>query len=308
MNDESISSSARLRPDRLATLFRITIGESIRSKRFIMLALLQTLGGALAMLVFVKSVTALEEQLGRKLELDAPEEPGALLAELMHSPEAQDLLRNLAGETTGLSEISPLALMVGATLGFTLPLLLLFIVAPTLAAEIGSGAGRYALVRVTRLEWVLGRFLGELAIGAVLGLLLMGVLLGIGLVYLPGLSAGATLVESVVFFAIAFLLALPYGALALLASQITRGAAAAVAVSLFLLFGTRLVDWAASSADESGLPAAIGVTLRFFVPASGRSALFAGSSVELALALASVFGLSILFVLAGFAVLRERDL
>src|SRR5690606_27901562 len=129
----------------------------------------------------------------------APDEAGALIAEVMHSPYAQEFLRGIAGESVGLMEISPLALMVGATLAFTLPLLLLFIVAPTLAAEIGSGTSRYALVRVTRLEWVLGRFLGELAIGAVLGLLFMGVLLGIGLVYLPGLSAGATLAESAAF-------------------------------------------------------------------------------------------------------------
>src|SRR5690606_17600634 len=140
MNEaRSFSRSARLRPDRLIALLRMTIGESLRSKRFIMLALIQTLGGTLTMLVFIQSLTALEKQIAQQLGVGSPNEPGALIAEVMHSPDAQEFLQGIAGASTGLTDTSPLALMVGATLAFTLPLLVLFIVAPTLAADIGSG-------------------------------------------------------------------------------------------------------------------------------------------------------------------------
>src|SRR5690606_13887138 len=97
MNEaRSFSRSARLRPDRLIALLRMTVGESLRSKRFIMLALLQTLGGTLTMLVFIQSLTALEKQIAQQLGVGEPEKPGALIAEVMHSPDAQEFLRSIA--------------------------------------------------------------------------------------------------------------------------------------------------------------------------------------------------------------------
>ncbi len=147
------------------------LGESLRSRRVLILALLFVGGAVAGTLAFVEILESVEASLAQALAVAEPGKPGAVTAALMQSPEFLRILGRLVRDEALARELAglpPLALFYG-WLGLTfMPVLVMLTAAETISSELGSGSARFSLLRTDRLSFSLGKLAGQtllLAIG-----------------------------------------------------------------------------------------------------------------------------------------------
>jgi ABC-type transport system involved in multi-copper enzyme maturation permease subunit len=174
----------------IATVLRIAsfdFFESVRSRKALALLALYVAGSLAASGMFTRFVMAFEDTASEVLSVGKTETAGAMTEELMLSDNMLRFFEELVGDkelAKALVRIPPLALFYG-WLAFTfIPLLTTLTSGDAVAAEVASGSVRFALFRVDRLTWALGKLLGQailmalgIAAGAVAAFLISTVLL-----------------------------------------------------------------------------------------------------------------------------------
>jgi ABC-type transport system involved in multi-copper enzyme maturation permease subunit len=152
------------------------VREGLRSRRSLALLVLYAGAAVLGCSLFVKALASIEATVAATLQVSPTERPGALTQSLAKNPQFQRMIGKLVGDRALAAElirIPPLSLFFA---GFNLtasPLFIALACADSVAHERATGACRYALVRVPRLAYCVGKFLGQLLIIA-LGLVLSG--------------------------------------------------------------------------------------------------------------------------------------
>ena len=167
-----------LDPKKLQIVARFELLEALRSRLFIIVVSMYGAGAAIGSYVFLKTVTAAESavrhQLAERLQVDESKLPQNLVRENLipivlgfFDPKLKDELLSMPLLTIfyGIMALNFVALLV------------LVVSTGTMAADLSSGAARYALFRCDRLTWALGKLVGQellLAAGLAVGALTAG--------------------------------------------------------------------------------------------------------------------------------------
>lgn len=168
---------------KLQIVARFELLEALRSRLFIIVVSMYGAGAAIGSYAFLKAIAAAEsavrDQLSARMGIDAAKLPPDLVRENlvpvalgMFEPQVRDELLKmpLLSIFYGLMALNFVALLV------------LVVSTGTMAADLSSGAARFALFRCDRLTWALGKMTGQellLAAGLLVGALTAG-LVGVG--------------------------------------------------------------------------------------------------------------------------------
>jgi ABC-type transport system involved in multi-copper enzyme maturation permease subunit len=140
------------------------LNDALRSRRFILVLALYMLGAGGACFGFITALHRVEVELANALGLTVSESPGAVAEALWKSVTFQRMVRQLVGDAQVAQElltIPPVALIYG-WLAFTFTPILVMLSAPgRIAEDVASGYARFSLVRATRTEWCIGKYLGQ---------------------------------------------------------------------------------------------------------------------------------------------------
>lgn len=167
-----------LDPKKLQIVARFELLEALRSRLFIIVVSMYGAGAAISSYVFVRIVAASEvmvrQQLAAQLKIDEALIPANLVREKL-LPGGLSYLDPALKEA--LLSMPLLSIWYGLVSLSFVALLVLVVSTGTMAADLSSGAARYALFRCDRLTWALGKLAGQellLGVGLLIGALTAG--------------------------------------------------------------------------------------------------------------------------------------
>ncbi len=257
----------------LLLVARFDLGESVRSRRAIVLLLLYAAGSVAAAALFIEVLREIENAVAEKLSVAATEAPGAMTGALLQSEELLQVLSNLIGDAALARElltVPPLALFYGWVAFLLVPVLVILTSAESIAAELGSGSCRFALTRTDRASWAVGKLVGQSA------LLALGISVGavgvwaVGLARLSSFDAVGTALWLLRLSARAWVHGFAWLGLCLGISQLTRSVHWARGLSLIVFIGGVVLGNLLQSPLADAYIPVIGPTLATLYPGSHR--------------------------------------
>jgi ABC-type transport system involved in multi-copper enzyme maturation permease subunit len=138
--------------------------ESLRSRKAIALLLLYLTGALGATAMFIRFVNAVEDALADTLAVARTEKVGTMSTSLFESEQFRGAVTRLVGDRAvaeSMLDLPPLALFYGAVALALVPLLTVLTSSDSVAHEVATGAARFALFRVDRLSFALGKLAGQ---------------------------------------------------------------------------------------------------------------------------------------------------
>jgi ABC-type transport system involved in multi-copper enzyme maturation permease subunit len=208
------------------------------------------------------------------------------------------------------ARVPPIVVFFGwASFVFT-PWLVLFTSSDTIATEVASRSIRFAALRTGRLEFALGKLVGQVAVVVgVTGLMAVAFYV-VAWARLSGFELGATALGLLSYWPRVIVYLLPFVAWALCASMITSSANVA---RLVALGGGVLLAILGGLAGSERLRAgpvseALLDVAGYLTPFGHSEGLSFPPGGTLGVDLAALLALAVVYFAAGFAVLRRRDL
>jgi ABC-type transport system involved in multi-copper enzyme maturation permease subunit len=289
---------------------RYELGEAIRSRRVLVLALLYVGGATIGSIFFVDMLAQFEETVSRTLLVPDPSKPGALTDAMLQSNEFRNVLARLLDDSAladRLIALPPLATFYGWLALTFAPVLVMLTSVDTIANDLQTGAARFALVRTDRLTWAVGKLLGQTLL--MIGSLALGAFacLLVGSLRMAHFDFVQTLFWLLVNSWSAVVYAFAYIGLALGLSQLTRSAHTARALGLFCLalFGIARAVLASDLLNEK-LPV-IAQSLTLLFPRTYQLDLWSDALGKQAPAVIMLIALGISYFAAGYAYRRTKD-
>lgn len=148
---------------------------SIRSKRAISLTILFMVVSIASVYLSLSALAKMEDGLAEVLSLPKSEQTGVVSGSLWKSKSFQKIVRQTMPDSLVYDDICgkhPAELIYAFFSFLFVPMLVALVCSNRVSDDLHSGAVRYMITRVTRLEWTLGKYLGQAL------LLLPGLLLG----------------------------------------------------------------------------------------------------------------------------------
>jgi ABC-type transport system involved in multi-copper enzyme maturation permease subunit len=224
--------------------------DALRSRKALALLGLYTAASGAAASIFLRVLEEIEKNAAELLHVAPTTPTGTMTSVLLQSEAFREMLGRLVGDpklVDSLAAIPPMALFYGwLTLG-VVPALVMLTSTDAIAGELQSGEARYALVRIDRLSWSVGKLFGQ---ALLMGL---GVALGGVAVWIVGALgwAGFEKIQSAVWIlrlgARAWIYGFAWLGLALAVSQVTASAALArgLGVCALLVIGIlgSILEW-----------------------------------------------------------------
>lgn len=143
--------------------------ESLRSRKALALILIYVVIALGATALFASAVNRVFAQLAEQVGTD-------MVDKVMESDEMQRLVTRMTGGDEALAQellrIPLLALFYQVVITTFMPLIMVLTSSDAVSSEIASGSARFALFRVDRAGWAIGKLLGQTL------LMLVGILVG----------------------------------------------------------------------------------------------------------------------------------
>ncbi len=285
-------------------------GGAIRSRRALVLLLLYLASAVLCMNGTISVLGRMEKELASMLQLPDAGETGVVAASLWKSKPFNRAVRSVVGDSPVLQDISgrhPVELLYAWFVFFCAPILTVLVAGTRISEDIRSGAVRYMLVRETRLEWSLGKFIGQ---ALMIAMALVASALGataVAFCRLPAGTAASLFLPMLNWGLRAWVYSLAWLGLALGLSHLTRSPSRATAFGIIAicLFGALppLTEFLHTTA---GWPAAL-THVRMLVPAGAEMSLWRFSPVPLAVGSFHLITLGLTYLMAGAAFFCRRD-
>ncbi len=282
---------------------------AVRSRRALVILVLYLLSAVFCMMGTITMLGKMEAELSNVLQLPESERTGVVSATLWKSKPFQRRIRAGVKNDLVYNDIAgrhPAELVYAWFAFMCAPLLAVLVAGNRVADDLKSGAVRYALVRVTRLEWTLGKYAGQVLMVA---LALAASAVGAWLVAVFRLSGVGMFELLPAMFGWGFragLYALAWLGLALGVSHVTRSGSGATALGvlavtmcaawpLMIKLAAWKLDWPWLCHFDALVPSSAELSLwrRGFIP------LFTGALHLLALGLC--------YLMLGHAVFDRRD-
>lgn len=290
---------------------RFELFDTLRSRRALVLVILYLVVSLLTMAGTITVLGKMEGQLSETLGIEKVEgKSGIVSVTLWKSKPFQRLVRHAVDNPLVYYDIvgrHPAELIYGWLVFLFVPLMTVLFTSGRAAGDLHSGAVRYMLTRVTRLEWTLGKYLGNAV------LLLAGLLVGAVAAWcvaawkLSGMDIPALLPVMVGWSLRAWLLALAWLGLALGVSHCFRTPAKADGLALVAMFVCSVIPTVLGFlAARDGWVGKLTVLMHLF-PSAAEDALWRASSLSVALAGLWLLALGLLYLSVGHWVFVRRD-
>jgi ABC-type transport system involved in multi-copper enzyme maturation permease subunit len=299
----------------VALVARYELAEAVRSRLLLVVVLLFVGAGGVAAWSFTQLVQSIEDNAARVTGAPTTARPGRTMKRIRQSGSYRAGLRIFLGDDQKadyFAAIPPIVTFFAYFSFYFLPFLVLFTSAETIASEVASRSIRYAVLRTGRLEFALGKAVGQALIIVGVTALAAVVFFFIAWAGLAGFEAGATAAGLMSFWPRVLLYLFPFLGWAMFASMVTRSANVARAVSLgggvALAIVAGLVGsppgWLQGGAIVAGLRDVFG----YLTPFGHYKGLGYPPGGALAGDVAVCLALTALYFAGGFALLRKRDL
>lgn len=262
---------------------RFDLGESLRSRKALVLLVLYVVGSTLGALVFVEILRSLELLLADALLVARTSRPGAMTETIMSSSRMLGVLERWTNDpelAASLVHTPPIALFYGWLSMAFLPVLVVLTSAEAISGEVATGSVRFAMPRVDRTRWAVGKALGQialLAVGVSLGAVAAFVVAAIRLSSFeawPAATALASYALSALVYGVAWL------ALALAASQLTSSVPGSRALALLAVTTAGALAPGLEWLAEHVGPAWLFLSVREALPSAHRLDLFRPDLVD----------------------------
>ena len=286
------------------------LAAAVRTRRAIVLVALYLAASLLGMSGAITALGKMEDQLAEILQVEKVEgKSGVVSAALWKSKPFQRLVRGAVGDSLIYDDIvgkHPAELIYAWIVFLAVPLLTVLVATRRVAEEVKSGAAKYMLLRVTRLEWTLGKYLG-IALLMLVGLLIGAVAAWIVAAFrLSGADIPALLPAMIVWSFKAWFLSLAWLGLALGVSHLFKSGAKADAVAILLMIAFSVVPAIMNAFGSAWLGGKLLVIVRLF-PSSVDDALWRSSFMPVAASATWLVMLGLLYLSIGHAVFARRD-
>lgn len=207
---------------------RFEVFRAIRTWRAVALLVLYAVASGGSAWLFTKFVGLLENTVADQLGVARTVTPGAMLGQLVTSDTWHEVLEAMTGSpelVDVLVAVPPLALF-HLWFGFLIvPFFAASSSAECIAIDVQSRAIRYEAQRTGRLELVLGRFAGQLALTAAAAAMSSVVVWGVGLTFMVGNPPLGLAGWLALYAPRAWLFGVPFVAIGVAASQLTSSPA-----------------------------------------------------------------------------------
>jgi ABC-type transport system involved in multi-copper enzyme maturation permease subunit len=287
---------------------------NVRSARVVVLLLLFAMFTLLALLMVGAAANAVDRQITQQLSAGASPEAAARAMAQMRQGAIGFLFSNDPEAVAALSQIPLVILVVFRLTLIFLPLYIALMGFDQLSGEIGPRSIRYLLVRAGRSSILFGKFLGQAAVLVSLVLLIDAGIFAYARVTNPDFGVGLAALTLVKLWTAATLFSLAYLALTTLCSALFRTPAVSLVFNVIVLFAFWLMDvlgqrasLVAQLAGGEGGRSALSY-LGYFSPSHYATGLLHPAFSRFALSGAAYAGFTLVFLLAAYAILRERDL
>ncbi len=286
------------------------LAAAVRTRRAIVLVALYLAWSLLGMSGAITALGKMEDRLAEILQVEKVEgKSGVVSAALWKSKSFQQLVRSVVGDSLIYDDIvgkHPAELIYAWIVFLSVPLLTVLVATRRVAEEVKSGAAKYMLLRVTRLEWTLGKYLG-IALLMLVGLLIGAVAAWIVAAFrLSGADIPALLPAMIVWSVKAWFLSLAWLGLALGVSHLFKSGAKADAVAILLMIAFSVVPAILKGFGSAWLGGKLLVLVRLF-PSSVDAALWRSSFLPVAASATWLVMLGLLYLSVGHAVFARRD-
>jgi len=293
---------------------RYELAEAARSKLLIVITLLFVAAGGLAAWSFTEIVSTVEENAARMTGAPQSRRPGATVRRLRDSGSYRDMLRMFMRNQEKADYFAAIPPIVAffAFFAFKItPFLVLLTSAETIATEVASRSIRYSVLRTGRLEFAVGKSLGQALIVVAVTALMALVCYLIAWASLAGFEHGATVLGMLSFWPRLLLYTLPFLGWAMFASMVTRSANLARLLSLGGGFALAILSALANDPPRwlrgEGL-APVRDLIANLTPFRHDEGLTYPPGGAFASDVAVCLALAALYFAAGFVLLRRRDL
>lgn len=225
---------------------RFELLRAARTRRALAFALLYLVATVGAAWVFIEIVGSLEDTVATEMGVSTTRYPGTLTHELVKKESFRSGMTDLTGSevVADLVQRVPLLAIFHLWFGFVaLPFFAASLASESISADAATRALRYELLRTGRLELVLGRFAGQLALTALACLCAAVGVQVAGMLWMRGFSPPVLAAWLGWFSVRAWAFAIPFVGLGVAASQITdstgwaRAAAVATTAGTWILLG-----------------------------------------------------------------------
>ena len=286
------------------------LAAAVRTRRAIVLVALYLAWSLLGMSAAITALGKMEDRLAEILQVEKVEgKSGVVSAALWKAKPFQQLVRSVVDDSLIYDDIvgkHPAELIYAWIVFLAVPLLTVLVATRRVAEEVKSGAAKYMLLRVTRLEWTLGKYLG-IALLMLVGLLIGAIAAWIVAAFrLSGADIPALLPAMIVWSVKAWFLSLAWLGLALGVSHLFKSGAKADAVAILLMIAFSVVPAILKDFGSAWLGGKLLVLVRLF-PSSVDAALWRSSFLPVAASAIWLVMLGLLYLSVGHAVFARRD-
>lgn len=284
--------------------------DALRSRRALVVLLLYMTAAVCNMNWSINLLHKLESELVTLLQLPPSEHTGVVSTTLWKSKPFQRLMKEMTQNDLVLQDITgkhPVELIYAWFAFFYTPLLVVLVAGSRIAEDLGSGAVRYVIFRISRASWTLGKFIGQaLMIGFAL------VISGIGAYAvakfrLAGSGTPDLFLNMVQWSLRAWIFSFPYLGLAMGLSHLTKSASKATVMGIFAIavcfaVAIMLRHFTADTGWRSYLP-----YLNVLVPEDHKMYMWRNSLAPLVTGTVYLTTLGCCYLLSGYAIFRRRD-
>ena len=272
-------------------------GNALRSRRALVLLLLYLASAVLCMHGTISALGKLERELVRVLKLPDSGQTGVVSETLWKSKSFRSMVAASLEDRLVFEDISkrhPVELLYAWFAFFCAPLLVVLVSGRRVAEDLRTGVARYMLVRVTRLEWTLGKYTGQaLMIASALAVSAVGAWFVV-LCRLPTETAVRLFPAMLGWGVSAWFYSLAWLGLALGLSHLTRSGMRATALGILALAACAVLPYFFPS-------------IELLVPSGARMGLWRTSFTPQAVAAFHLVTLGLVYLMAGAAVFARRD-
>ena len=157
----------------LSRIWQVTASEccgSARSRRVLVVMLLYVVAAVACMAVVTNMLGKIEAELVKLMQLPASDHTGLVSAALWKSQHFRWIVENFVRDRLVFQDIvgrHPVELIYAWFAIMFSPMLAVLAASNRVSDDLRSGSARYVIVRVARIEWTLGKYIGQAAIIAV---------------------------------------------------------------------------------------------------------------------------------------------
>ena len=284
--------------------------DALRSRRALVVLLLYMTAAVCNMYWSINLLHKLENELVTVLQLPPSEHAGVVSTTLWKSKPFQRMMKEVTQNDLVLKDITgkhPVELIYAWFAFFYTPLLVVLVAGNRIAEDLGSGAVRYMIFRISRSSWTIGKFIGQvLMIGFALVLSSVGAY-AVAKYRLAGSGTPDLFLNMLEWSVRAWVFSFPYLGLAMGLSHLTKSGSKATVMGIFAIAICFVVSILLRHfTGDSGWRAYVPY-LGLLVPEYHKMYMWRNALAPLITGTVYLMTLGFCYLLAGYAVFRRRD-